>query len=81
MRHIKSLVKGILWEAIGVATALVAVWLFVDSRGSAFYMVLLLPIARVVTWYPYERLFKRGWRRFEAWFNRKEAENADTEAS
>jgi len=78
MKHVKSLVKGALWEAFGFAMILAAAWLFVDTKQDAFILALIWPIARIVTWYPYERLFKSAWRRFETWFNRKEMENADT---
>ena len=81
MRHtnFKSFLKGVLWEAIGVTTALGMVYLFVNSRESAYLMVLILPFMRIATWCPYEQLFERGWRKLEVWLNKKETENADTE--
>ena len=78
MKHIKSLVKGALWEALGFVAILLVVWLFVDAKRDALVLALIWPVVRIATWYPYERLFKSAWRGFEAWLDRKETENAET---
>ena len=80
MRHIKSVVKGLVWETCSFAAVLAVVYLLVDDKRDALVLTLVWPLLKIAVWYPYERLFRCGWRRFEAWLSEKETENADTEA-
>jgi uncharacterized membrane protein len=59
-----TLCKGIVWEVIGCVILFLYTWAVTGTLGSASAIGLVYPTFRAVIWYPYDRLFKRLWRRY-----------------
>jgi len=55
---IHTLIKGIVWEFIGVVILFIYTWNTVGDMGTAGVIGIGYPIFRALLWYPYERLFK-----------------------
>jgi hypothetical protein len=59
----KTLLKGVLWEVLGVACLFVASLLFTSlDVKAASWLSVGWGVFRAVTFYPYERVFKRATR-------------------
>jgi uncharacterized membrane protein len=59
-----TLAKGVLWELLGCVILFLYTWAITGDRESALALGLVYPTFRAITWYPYDRLFKRIWRRY-----------------
>lgn len=57
----KTLVKGILWELIGAVSIFIAVWVSTGDTSQSTAASIAWPVYRAITFYPYDRLFKRFW--------------------
>jgi hypothetical protein len=80
MKNIKSVTKGALWEIVGFLLALLAVKLFINSKSDAYWMTVLWPVFRIITWQPYEKIFKSLWVKIQA-IVKKIIENGDSNAN
>lgn len=60
----KTLIKGLLWEAIGVIALFFYTWLATGNIANAMTIGFVYPLFRALTWYPYERLFKYVYRNY-----------------
>jgi uncharacterized membrane protein len=54
----KTLVKGLIWELIGVGALFVYTWITTGNIATASAIGIGYPVFRAVIWYPYERCFK-----------------------
>lgn len=58
-----TLIKGLIWEALGVLILFAYTWLTTGSLHVAASIGIGYPAARFGLWYPYERIYKRIRRR------------------
>jgi len=61
----KSFIKGALWELIGAIVIFIATFFITGSVNYSTVTSIGWPVFRALTWYPYEKTFKRFWRWFE----------------
>jgi len=58
-----TLIKGVIWELIGVIILFAYTWITTGDFGSASVIGIGYPAIRAVLWYPFERIYKRIRRR------------------
>ena len=58
-----TLLKGVIWESLGVIILFTYSWFVTGDFGSASMIGLGYPIIRMFLWYPFERVFKHIRRR------------------
>lgn len=56
---IHTLIKGLVWESIGVLILFGYTWFATGDVGQAIGIGFGYPLLRTILWYPFERLFKR----------------------
>lgn len=61
LAHIKinTILKGLIWEAIGVVFLFSYLWATTGDLATAGAVGLGYPAFRAIIWYPYERMYKR----------------------
>lgn len=59
---IHTLIKGAVWEALGVLVLFAYIWFTTNDIYQASACGIGYPVCRAIMWYPYERMFKRIWR-------------------
>lgn len=61
-----TLIKGIIWEALGVIILYVYLIITTGDYKAAGNLAVGYPVFRALTYYPYERIFKRVLRTYRS---------------